>query len=196
MTQSMSKKPRSLMDGKPFIETKRLTLREVHTGDARFILRLVNEPSFIQHIGDKDVRNLADACQYIESGPMASYAKHGFGLFLVTRKSDGVAVGTCGLLRRDSFDDPDLGYAFLPEHWSQGYAFESTQLILERAARVLDLSRIVAVTAPDNTPSIALLAKLNFVFEKTIDFSGDSTDSNFYALSLRRDASVSQRAQP
>lgn len=162
-------------------ETERLVLRQVSTADAPFILRLVNEPSFLQHIGDKGVRSLADACHYIESGPMDSYARHGFGLFLVIRKSDNVAVGTCGLLKRDNFDDPDLGFAFLPEYWSHGYAFESARFILERAYKVLGLRRIVAVTAPDNRASIGLLSKLGFVFDSTIDF-GDSGESNFYVF--------------
>ena len=106
------------------LETDRLRLRKLSTDDAGFVLRLLNEPSFIQNIGDKGVRTMDDARSYILNGPVASYEKFGFGLWLVEKKESGVSIGMCGLLKREVLEDVDLGYAFLPEFWARGYALE------------------------------------------------------------------------
>jgi RimJ/RimL family protein N-acetyltransferase len=111
------------------IETARLRLRELAAGDAPFILTLLNEPSFIQNIGDRGVRSLEDARAYIANGPVASYVRFGFGLYLVELRESGAPIGICGILKRDALPDPDLGFAFLPGHWKQGYAFESAAAV-------------------------------------------------------------------
>ena len=112
-------------------ETQRLLIRRLDATDAPFILRLLNEPSFLQNIGDRGVRSLDDARTYLAKGPLASYAQHGFGLFHVSLKAGGDAIGMCGLLKRDWLDAPDVGFAFLPEFWSKGYAPESSVGVIE-----------------------------------------------------------------
>ncbi|MGH8721280.1 MAG: GNAT family N-acetyltransferase [Burkholderiales bacterium] len=74
----------------------------------------------------------------------------------------------CGVLKRDALPDPDIGFSFLPEHWSQGYALESARAVMRHAREVLGLGRIVAITTKDNEPSIRLLEKLGFRFERMI----------------------------
>ncbi len=96
------------------LSTERLILRRLTTGDAEFIFELLNDPDFLRFIGDKGVRSLDDARGYILSGPVASYAQHGFGLWLVELKGSNTPVGICGLLKRDALDDVDIGFAFLP----------------------------------------------------------------------------------
>ena len=152
------------------IETERLALHEFKEADADFVLRLVNEPSFLRYIGDRGVRTLADARKYIADGPVAGYARYGHGLLRVVRKSDGVALGMCGVLKRDTLPDPDIGFSFFPEHGSQGYAFESAQAVMKHARETLGLGRIVAITSKDNEPSIRLLGKLGFRFDGLIKF--------------------------
>jgi len=150
------------------IETERLVLREMTAGDAAFVLRLVNEPAFLRYIGDRGVRTLDDARRYIGDGPIAGYARDGYGLMRVERKSDGAALGMCGVLKRDSLPDPDLGFSFFPEHWSQGYALESARATLRHARGRLGLGRILAITTQNNEPSMRLLAKLDFRFERLV----------------------------
>lgn len=150
------------------LETPRLTLRRLSEDHAGFILRLLNEPSFLRHVGDKGVRSEDDARRYLRDGPMASYARHGFGPYLVERKDDGAPVGMCGLLRRETLSDPDLGFAFLPEFWSRGYATEAAAAVLAYGRETLGLGRIVAITSPDNDGSIRVLQKLGFVYESRI----------------------------
>jgi RimJ/RimL family protein N-acetyltransferase len=154
------------------IETERLILRELSTDDAEFILRLVNEPSFIQFIGDKGVRSLDDARQYILSGPIASYKQNGFGLYLVKLKSTDLPIGMCGLLKRETLAHVDIGFAFVPESWHQGYALESAQAIFNYGKDVLKLPRIVAITNKDNVASGRLLEKLGLRFDRVIDLNG------------------------
>jgi len=162
-------------------ETDRLVVRRLTVEDAPFILRLLNEPSFLEHIGDRGVRNLADARQYILSGPIASYDRHGFGLFLVQLKEGGHPIGICGLLKRDALDDVDVGFAFVPESWSKGYAFESTTATLAYARDTHHLERIVAIVSPDNTASINLLVKLGFYFERMVLMPGDKAELKLFA---------------
>ena len=146
--------------------TPRLHLRPFTLADGPFILRLLNEPSFHEHIGDKGVRDLDGARAYLESGPMASYARHGHGLLAVALKTTGEPIGMCGLLKRDNLDHPDLGYAFLPEFGSKGYALEAAAATLEDTVAALGYSTLLAIVSPGNTASINLLGKLGFSFEK------------------------------
>jgi RimJ/RimL family protein N-acetyltransferase len=161
-------------------ETSRLLLRQLQKDDAAFILQLLNEPSFLANIGDKGVRTLEDARQYILTGPQASYAAHGFGLSLVQLREDLTPIGMCGLLKRDGLDDPDLGYAFLPQFWSKGYAFEAASAVMTWAKNTLGLKRIVAITAPENHSSIRVLHKLGLKFEKMVQLPGASTESKLF----------------
>ena len=150
------------------IETERLALRRLGVEDAEFIRELLNEPSFIKNIGDRGVKTNADACRYILNGPVVSYERFGFGLYLVELKETGEAIGICGLLKRDNLADVDIGFAFLPRFWGKGYAAESAAAVMEYGRRVVGLRRIVAVTAPHNEGSIKVLRKIGLRFERMI----------------------------
>ena len=166
-------------------ETERLILRPLQKDDSPFIFRLVNEPSFIQNIGDKGVRNLEDAWQYILQGPMKSYEVNGFGLWCVALKDALTPIGMCGLIKRDGLDDPDVGYAFLPEFWSQGYAIEAASAVMIFAKETPNINRVVAITSPDNTASIRVLNKLGLQFEKMVMLPGAATESSFFAPAVK-----------
>lgn len=156
------------------LSTERLILRRLTTGDAKFIFELLNDPDFLRFIGDKGVRSLDDARGYILSGPVASYAQHGFGLWLVELKGSNTPVGICGLLKRESLDDVDIGFAFLPPYRSNGYAFESASAVVEYGRHKLGLGRIVAITDPDNASSLRVLEKIGMTFDRMIRLSDDS----------------------
>ncbi|MBS1810473.1 MAG: GNAT family N-acetyltransferase [Acidobacteria bacterium] len=161
-------------------ETERLLLRLLELDDAAFILELLNEPSFLENIGDKGVRNLDDAAQYLLQGPMKSYEQNGFGLWLVALQDVLTPIGICGLIKRDGLDDPDIGYAFLPEFWSKGYAIEAASAVMTYAKETIGLQRIVAITAPDNQASIRVLNKLGLQFEKMIQLPGATAESRLF----------------
>lgn len=147
------------------LETDRLSLRRLTLDDAPFILRLVNEPSWLRFIGDKGVRDLDDARGYLLSGPLDMYARLGFGLFMVELKDGGQPVGMCGLIKRDTLPDVDIGYAFIPEYWGRGYAIEAAKAVLSYGHHTHGLQRIVAITSPDNDSSVRVLEKLGMKFE-------------------------------
>ena len=149
-------------------ETARLRLREQTLDDAAFLITVMNDPDFIRHIADRGVRTLDDARTYLTAGALASYAEHGFGLWLVERKTDGAAIGLCGLVKRPAFDDVDVGYALLPAFRGQGYAREAVAGTLAYARAAHGLSRLIAVVNPDNLPSRKLLELEGFVFERMV----------------------------
>ena len=151
------------------LETERLNLCLFTPDDAPFILTLVNEPSFLRYIGDKKVRNLEDARQYLTNGPIASYQKNGFGLMRVELKDSHTSIGMCGLLKRDELSDPDIGFAFLPDFWNQGFAFEAAAAVMKDAREQLRLDRILAIVNPDNYASMKLLERLGLRLEEMRD---------------------------
>src|ERR1044071_8753307 len=155
------------------LETQRLSLREFTVDDVQFILKLLNQPSFLRYIGDKQVRNLEDARQYILNGPVASYERNGFGLYLVELRESYTPIGMCGFLKREELPDPDIGFAFLPEFWSKGFAFEAAAALMRDARERLKLQRILAITSLDNDASIKLLQRLGFEFDKVVRLSPD-----------------------
>lgn len=179
-----------------FCETPRLQLSHFTEDDAAFIVRLLNEPSFIRHIADKNVRTLDDAVGYLRKGPMASVAIHGFGLGRVLRKDTAEVIGMCGLIKRPDFADVDIGYAFLPEHWGQGFAVEAVRGVLEMAGPVHGLQRVVAVVNPDNAESTRLLEKLGFVYEKMVRLVADEPEIRQFGVRLPLAASAAPHASP
>jgi RimJ/RimL family protein N-acetyltransferase len=168
----------------PEFETTRLSLRRLVFDDAPFLVGLLNQPSFLANIGDRGVRNVEDAHRYLREGPMAMYEKFGFGLWHVGRRSDGVPMGMCGLLRRDILPDADVGYAFLPEFWGQGYAFEAADATLHHAAATFGLRRVIGVVSEGNDGSIRVLEKLGMRFERMVSMRPDEPDVRLYGRSL------------
>lgn len=156
-------------------ETERLLVREFNTADAPFVLELLNEPAWLQFIGDKKVRTLDDAVQYIRNVPLKSYRENGYGLWLVQRKSDQLAIGMCGLIKREALQYEDIGFAYLAAYNGMGYAYEAATAVLEYAKRQLQLKHILAITNQDNTRSIKLLEKLGLTYQRLITMPGEQT---------------------
>jgi RimJ/RimL family protein N-acetyltransferase len=166
------------------LETPRLVLREFSRDDGAFVLRLLNEPSWLRFIGDRGVRTLADAHRYLDDGPRKSYARDGFGLWCVVPRPTGPPVGMCGLIRRDALPDVDVGFAFLPEAWGRGYARESAAAVLDHARDVLGLRRILAITDPENEASIRVLERVGMRPEGTVRMPGESLDLLLFVRDL------------
>ncbi|WP_326535874.1 GNAT family N-acetyltransferase [Pseudorhodoferax sp.] len=146
-------------------ETPRLVLRRLTLDDAPFYLQLLNGPTWLAHIGDRQVRTLEDAQAHIRANILAPYATLGFGMYLVQRRSDGAALGLCGLVQREALPAPDIGFALLQAHEGRGFAREAAQAVLRHAFGALALPRLLAITAPTNVRSTRLLADLGFAFQ-------------------------------
>ncbi|MCA1732459.1 MAG: GNAT family N-acetyltransferase [Acidobacteria bacterium] len=186
------------------LETERLILRPFTDDDAPFIVELLNHTSFLEHIGDKGVRTEEDALRYLREGPLASWARHGHGLYAVEIAESGETIGMCGLLKRDHLDYPDLGYAYLPRFWKNGYALEAARAVLaatprpspkvaedssstprngERATEdESSATRVLAIVTPANHSSIRMLDKLGF---RRAPDHPDHPGAQMYSLELR-----------
>lgn len=154
----------------PVIETARLELRRFTPDDAAFVLSLLNDPGWLEFIGDKGIRTEDGARAYIQKSLMGLYERLGYGLYLVALK-DGTPIGMCGLIKRDSLEDVDIGFAFLPAYCGQGYAREAAAAVLEYARKELQLTRVIAITMPENHNSVNLLQKIGLSFERMISMS-------------------------
>jgi RimJ/RimL family protein N-acetyltransferase len=163
------------------LRTPRLDLRKMSDNDAGFIIELLNDADFVRYIGDKGVRTVEDAVKYLETGPIASYQRFGFGLYLVELRETAEPIGMCGLLKRDTLEDVDIGFAYLPRHRARGYAVEAASAVMQHARASLGLGRIVAITSQDNEGSARVLKKVGFKYERLIRQPHDENDLKLFA---------------
>jgi RimJ/RimL family protein N-acetyltransferase len=148
------------------LETERLRLRQFTFDDTKFIIELLNSPEWIEFIGERNIKTEAQAIEYLQNGVMKSYAQNGYGLSMVETK-DGEPIGICGILKRDTLENPDIGFAFLKEFTGKGYAYEIASATLAYALNDLKIPKISAITVPHNIRSIKLLEKIGMKFIKS-----------------------------
>ena len=165
------------------IETSRLALSELTTQNAAFILKLHNDPAFIKYIGNRNINNIEDAVDYIDSGPKRSYKVYNHGLYLVQLKNN-TPIAICGLLKRENLDLPDIGFATLPNYRKMGYTYEASKAVIDDAKKRLHINKISAITSPDNKASIKLLIKLGFTFKKMINLDLNNKPTQLYTIYL------------
>jgi RimJ/RimL family protein N-acetyltransferase len=156
------------VDSKVILTTPRLVLSEFTPEDAPFIFKLLNTPGWIKYIGTRNINTENDARDYINNKLITSYKQHGFGFYNVRKKDDDEAVGMCGIIKREHLDDPDIGFALLPEYEGNGYAYESASAVMDYAKDTLKFKRLSAITVPFNKSSIKLIEKIGLNFEKMI----------------------------
>lgn len=162
-------------------ETERLLIREFAESDSEFIFTLLNSPGWLQFIGDRNIKTLEDARLYILNGPLFSYVKFGFGPYMVELKDSNVALGMCSLIKRETFEDVDLGFAFLQQYVGKGYAHEACQATLTYCKTTLGLKKLVGITNKTNYASIGLLKKIGFVAEGTIKLHDEEEELFFFS---------------
>ncbi|MBP7370204.1 MAG: GNAT family N-acetyltransferase [Arenimonas sp.] len=166
------------------LETKRLLLREFTIEDAPYMLRQLNEASFIKNIADRGVRTIQQAEDYLQHGAMASYQKSGFGFWAVIEKSSAQIIGMCGLVQRDNLPAADLGYSLLPEYFGRGFAFEATEACINAAKNAFNLPELLAIVNTANIPSRTLLEKLGFDLRRVTMQTADEPSLCIYGIDL------------
>jgi RimJ/RimL family protein N-acetyltransferase len=164
------------------LETERLVLRECEEADAPFVLELLNSPGVLENIGDRGVRTEDEARAYIVERMIGSYRQHGFGMWLTIQKLDQTAVGLAGLVKRDGLDVPDVGYAFAPRVWGQGYAQEAAAAVLAHAQGPMGIPKLAAITTLENFASMAVLRKIGFTDQGTIQLPGIDRESTYFTV--------------
>lgn len=169
---------------KPIAVTERLKIRKFILADAKFIVKLVNQPDWIKYIGDRNIHTINDAIKYLKFGPLAMYENHGFGLYAVESLDNGQLIGMCGLLKRDILDTLDIGFAFLPEYYGLGYGVEAARVIADFARINFGLKKLLAIVNPDNLRSVRLLEKIGFTYEKQLEIEANKPKVNLMSLDL------------
>lgn len=169
------------------IETERLILRKFTLHDAAFVLELLNTPTWLQFIGDRNVLSIEDAENYLKNGTLKSYQEHGFGFYAVIEKAEmsdrsSKIIGMCGLIKRDSLPDIDIGFAFLPNFVSKGFGYEAASATLNYAKNTLKIDRIIAIVNPENEKSIGLIRKIGMQFEKMIKFGDEEKELMLFEI--------------
>ena len=170
----------------PLLDTARLELRWLTQDDAPMMLTVWNDPAFIRYVGDRGVRTVDQARAALDAGVLKLYADYGYGPFRVRRREDGADLGICGLFRRDGLDEPDIGFAILPDYCGQGFAFEAAVAVLDHARDVLKLPCVTAIVSPQNERSIGLLEKLGLRFEGPIRMPNEDHDISLYRIDFPR----------
>ena len=168
------------------LETSRLFLRRVTLDDTALMLSVWNDPAFIEHVGDRGVRTEAEAREALEAGAFRLYKEYGYGPYKMVRKDDAVRIGICGLFKRDNLDDPDIGFAVLPDYCGQGFAAEAARAVVAHA-RDLRVANLVAIVSPGNTASIGLIEKLGLTFSGMITMPGEDEAIQLYEMTLGQD---------
>lgn len=168
---------------RPVLATERLELRWLLLRDSPFILELLTQPSWLRYIGDRGVHDLSSAEGYIRNGPRASYRERGYGLWHVSDRASGEAVGMCGLLRRSGFEHPEVGFAFLERHQRKGYGREATRATVDHARTTLGLGTLWAVVDPENVGSIRILEGAGFSYLRPVTMPGETTPIALYQSS-------------
>ena len=120
----------------------------------------------------------------MEEGTMKLYSDHGYGPFRMALADSDEPIGICGLFRREGLDDPDIGFATLPEFCGRGFAFEAACAVIDHARDELGLPRLIAIVSPENEASVGLIRKLGLRFERMYRMAGDDDDIAIYGVQL------------
>ena len=163
-------------------ETDRLRLRPFNLNDSLFIIQLLNSPGWLEFIGDRNVKTEDQAKNYLIKGPILSYRQNGFGLSMVELKTDTIPIGMCGILKRESLENPDIGFAFLPEFNGQGYAYEIALATLTYASVHLNMPVVWAITVSANASSIKLLEKIGMRYKNKFSFPNEKEELLLYSI--------------
>lgn len=170
---------------KNILRTERLIIRKLTFDDSLFIVQLLNSPGWLKYIGDRGVKTEEDAKLYLQNGPLLSYEKYGFGLYLVMLLETGDPIGMCGILKRENLEHPDLGFAFLPEFTGKGYAYEAANAVIQFAGQRLEIKTLLAITLPENLNSIKLLEKVGMKYDGVVKSPDGKDNLNLYKMELK-----------
>ncbi|MCU0360918.1 MAG: GNAT family N-acetyltransferase [Bacteroidia bacterium] len=166
------------------IETERLVLKRLTIKDAKFIFELLNTEGWLNYIGDRGVKSVEAAKNYLKEKVLHGRAINGFGMLLVEGKTTRNAMGICGLVKREGLDAHDIGFAFLPQHSGKGYAFESATAVIKYAKEQLALPKLQAITTTENGKSIHLLEKLGMRYIKSVRLPNDKEELSLFEIQL------------
>lgn len=176
----MSLKKQILPNADSFYETERLIIRPMSLDDAEFIFDLYNRPKFIQFIGDRHIKTVADAENYIKERFLPQLERLGYGNYLMVTKEGNHKIGGVGIFEREGLDVVDIGFSLLDEFEGKGYAYEAASKVKSIGMNDFGLKKLSAITSKDNFSSQKLIEKLGLKFQKHIILPGENEELRYY----------------
>ncbi|MDF1838441.1 MAG: GNAT family N-acetyltransferase [Planctomycetota bacterium] len=155
----------SLQD--PVAETERLRIRHLQPSDIAHMRVVYGDLEAMRYVGDGSAISEEDCVRWVDV-TLKNYTKRGYGMFVVELKESGRVIGFCGLVHPGDQELPELKYAYLREHWGQGYASEAGEALRAHGEHSLGMPGIIATVDPEHIVSHRVLAKCNFTLRKTI----------------------------
>lgn len=172
------------MNLKESYSTDRLLLRPTTLDDVELFYQMYNSPKWLQYIGDRNIKTLGDATQYMTEKVLPPYEQNGYGSYTIIRHDDQVKVGSCGIYHREGLSHADIGYALLPDHEGNGYAYEASAKLLELAEHSFHLTTINAITSKENLASQKILTKLGLKQTGTVTLPNDDEELFLYQITF------------
>ena len=156
----------------PVLETERLTLRALNLDDAKAIFGLRTNKEVNEFIDRKTPNNLSEARAFIDRISNLTFNNKGI-FWVIESKSNHQLIGTIGLRNfEDEEEYAEIGYELDPIYQQKGFMSEAFEAILEFGFQEMELKTIEAFTHKNNSDSISLLKKQDFVFQPDIKDEG------------------------
>ena len=160
------------------LESERLLLRPLGEGDLEDLFALHSDPEVLR-VGGGKPRTCAETAEKLQR-IAAHWQQHGFGIWALLDKADGLFAGWCGIGYFHGLPDAELGYALAPRCWGRGLATEAVLRVLRHAFEVLDLPRVVGVARVCNVASQRVLLKAGLTLRQP--FRYDVHDALLFAV--------------
>ncbi len=151
-----------VFDTFPQLETKRLVLRELHSGDAESLFAVLGDEEVTQFYDDEGFRDVSQAGKQIEAWA-AGFRARRCVRWGIAQRENGEIIGTCGYYGFHGWHKrAGIGYELARPFWRQGIMTEALGAIIEFGFKRVGLNRIEAVVMPGNQVSVKLLEGLGF----------------------------------
>lgn len=168
----------------PILLTPRLRLRPFDRRDLDVLRAQWADPDVRRYLWDGAVVS-RETVRAVVDESVASFARRGFGFWVVETRDDGDVAGFAGLRAMPEGDDVELYYGLARPRWGSGIATDASRAVLRHGFRTLGLDPILVRTDGPNAASIAVMRRLGARHVRT-DPTGAFGTTLVYAL--RRDA--------
>ena len=153
--------------------TDRCEMHIITENDSDLVLSVLNSAGFIKYVGDRQVKTLEAASDYIRDRMLPQYRKYGYGNYCITRKSDQAKMGMVGFFIRSGNDHGDVGFSILPQYEGYGYVYEAATGLIDILSKVFNITTFHAIVMPENDRSVNLIKRLGMSYLR--EFKEDTT---------------------
>lgn len=148
-----------------------LNLRKFDSNDFNNYFKLISNESVMAMITERSIP-LNEAQVKFQKILVRNKKFVEFGSYKVYTSKTNEFIGLGSLiLDEEKFDEAELGYMLLPEHWGKGYGSEIAEILIGIANKA-KLKRLTAIIDPKNLPSRKILVKKGFISETLCEIEG------------------------